>query len=111
MKKIDAGEYHVAAGEEVTIKVTPTGVAPFVAAARSGAGVMTPQAGTANKKPTYVFTADKSSIVKMEFSFPGAPATARYDVTITGSGGGDTGTLDILQTDSIKDPNVRFMVV
>jgi hypothetical protein len=110
MKKIDAGEYRLSAGEQVTIKVTPTGLAPFVAAARSGK-VMTPQPGTAATKPTYVFNADKSSIVKMEFSFPGAPATAKYDVVITGSGGGDTGGFTILQTASIKDPNIRFMVV
>ena len=110
MKKIDAGEYRLSAGEQVTIKVTPTGVAPLVAAARSGS-VMRPEPGTADTNPTYVFTADKSSIVKMEFSFPSAPATAKYDVVITGSGGGDTGTLDILQTDAIKDPNIRFMVV
>jgi hypothetical protein len=110
MKEIDAGEYHVSAGEQVTIAVTPVGVAALVAAARDGA-VMSPQPGTATTTPTYVFTVNKSSIVKMEFSFPNAPATAKYNVVITGSGGGDTGGFTILQTASIKDPNIRFMVV
>ncbi len=110
MKEDNAGKYEVSSGEVITIKVTPTGVGPFVAAARDGA-VMTPEPGTANTTPTYVFTVNSSSIVKMEFSFPGAPATAKYDTVITGSGGGDTGGFTILQTASIKDPNIRFVVV
>ena len=36
MKQNDAFEYEVSAGEEITIEVTPTGVAAFVAAARDG---------------------------------------------------------------------------
>lgn len=110
MKKINAGKYRVAAGEEITIEVTPIGVAAFPAAARDGA-VMRPQPGTENTKPTYVFTVNTSSIAKLEFSFPNAPATAKYEVVITGSGGGDTGGITILQTSSIKDPNFRFIVV
>jgi len=110
MKQNDAFEYEVSAGEEITIEVTPIGVAAFVAAARDGK-TMTPEPGTAATNPTYVFTVNSSSIAKMEFSFPGAPATAKYDVVITGSGGGDTGGFTILQTASIKDPNIRFMVV
>src|SRR5262249_49158723 len=110
MKEINAGKYQVAAGEQITIKVTPVSVGPFVAAARDG-NVMRPEPGTENTNPIYVFTVNASSIAKMEFSFPGAPATAKYDVVITGSGGGDTGGFTILQTASIKDPNIRFMVV
>jgi hypothetical protein len=110
VKKVNAFKYEVAAGEVITIKATPTGVAALVAFARDGAK-MTPEPGTADTTPTYVFTVNSSSIGKMEFSFPGAQATAKYDAVITGSGGGDTGGFTILQTASIKDPNIRFIVV
>ena len=110
MKKDNAFKYEVSSGEIITIKVTPTGVAAFVAASRSGAEVL-PEPETADTTPTFVFPVNSSSIIKMEFSFPGAPATAKYDAVITGSGGGDTGGFSILQTASIKDPNIRFMVV
>ena len=109
MKKVNAFKYEVTSGEVITIKATPTGVAALVAFARDGVK-MTPEPGTENTKPTYVFTINSSSIGKMEFSFLDAPATAKYDVVITGSGGGDTGEFTILQTASIKDPNIRFIV-
>lgn len=110
MKKINAGKYEVAAAEEITVVVTPENVGPFVAVALGGI-VLKPVPGTENTKPTYTFKVDISSIAKMQFSFPNAPSTAKYDVVITGSGGGDTGGFTILQTASIKDPNVRFIVV
>lgn len=110
MKKINAGKYHVASGETITIEVTPVGVGPFVAAARDGE-VLLPESGTEDTKPTFIFTVDSSSIVKMEFSFPGAPATARYDTAITSSEGGDPGGFTIKRNASIKDPNIRFIVV
>lgn len=110
MKKDNAFKYEVSSGETITIEVTPVEVGAFVAAARDGQ-TLKPQPGTEDTRPTYVFTVDDTSIVKMEFSFPGAPATARYDTVITGSGGGDTGGFTIKQTASIKDPAIRFMVV
>ena len=81
MKQDNAFKYEVASGEVITIKVIPTGVGAFVAAARDGA-VMSPEPGTENTTPTYVFTADDSSMVMMEFSFPGAPATASVLIEI-----------------------------
>lgn len=110
MKKINAGKYEVAAGETITIVVTPEQVAALVAAALGGI-VIKPVPGTENTTPTYTFTVNTSTIAKMQFSFPGAPATAKYNVVITGSGGGDTGGFTILQTAAIKDPNIRFIVV
>src|SRR2546421_9529848 len=109
MKKDNAGKYEVSAGEVITIKVTPIGVAALVAASRDGA-TMSPEPGTADTNPTYVFTADDSSVVKLEFSFPGAPATAKYDTAITGSGGGDTGGVCLSQPHSPKKPTSRCVV-
>jgi hypothetical protein len=110
MKKIDEGEFEISPGETVTITVTPIGVGAFVSASRAGR-TLTPEPGTENTTPTYVFTPIKSSAVMMEFSFPGAPSTSRYRVVTTGSGGGDTGDFTIKQTASIKDPAIVFRVV
>ena len=109
MKKIDPGQFEVAHGEEITIKVTPFGVGPFVAAARAGKS-LTPDPYTMNTKPTFKFTANESSVVKMEFSFPGAPATAKYVTVIKGSEGGES-QFTIKRNGAIKDPELEFLVV
>jgi hypothetical protein len=109
MKKVNSGKYNVSPGEMITIKVTPVGVLPLVAASLNGV-TLQPVPGTADTTPTYVFQVNQTSVVGMEFSFPGAPATAKYDTVITGSGGGDTGGFTIKQTGAIKDPSIRFIV-
>lgn len=109
MKKIDAGQFEVARGEEITITVTPNGVGPFVAASRAGKS-LTPDPDTMDTRPTFKFTADKSSVVKMEFSFPGAPSSAKYVTVIKGSEGGQS-QFTIKRTGAIKDPTLEFLVV
>ncbi|HEX8178437.1 MAG TPA: hypothetical protein VF525_02730 [Pyrinomonadaceae bacterium] len=104
--------YEVNHGETITIKVTPTGVGAFVAASLDG-HTFAPLAGTAATAPTFVFTANrpvgKTHICMMEFSFPGAPKTAKYDVAISSDGGGKGG-FTVKATSAIKDPIIRFRV-
>jgi hypothetical protein len=113
MKTINSVQYEVSSGETVTIKVTPTGVGVFVAASLDG-HTFSPLPGTANTTPTFTFIANRpvgrTHFVMMEFSFPGAPNTAKYDVLISGGGGG-TGTFTIKKTTAVKDPLIRFKVV
>jgi hypothetical protein len=113
MKTINSVQYEVAPGEVITIMVTPTGVGVFVAASLDG-HTLAPLPGTAATTPTYTFTANRpigrTHFVMMEFSFPGAPNTAKYDVVITGSEGG-SGTFTIKKTTAIKDPIIRFKLV
>ena len=112
MKKINSVQYEVALGEVITIKVTPVGVGIFIAASLDGhtlSALPNPPA-----TPTYIFTANRpvtrTHFVMMEFSFPSAPNTSKYDVQITGSGGG-SGAFTIKKTTAIKDPIIRFKVV
>ena len=116
MKKDDISRYEVATGETITIKVTPkNGVTGNFVAAVLDSQTFSPQPGTAATAPTYVFKASKpvgrTHFVMMEFSFPGAPKNAEYDVEIKGSAGGDTGEFVIDQNTGVKDPEIRFKVV
>lgn len=114
MKQIDSFKYEVSPGETVTIKVTPTSVGTFVAASLDG-HTFAPLPATATTTPTFLFTANRpfeeTHFVMMEFSFPGAPSAAKYDVAISGSGGGGTFGFTIKKSTALKDPVVRFKVV
>lgn len=109
MKKNSVGEFEVARGEQITVQVTPFSVGPFVAAARDG-NRLTPDPATASTRPTFNFTVNNTSVLKMEFSFPGAPATAKYVAVFKGSEGGES-QKTVKQTTSIKDPDIVFRVV
>lgn len=114
MNQIDSFKYEADSGEVVTIKVTPTSVGAFVAASLDG-HTFAPLPATASTTPTFNFTVNRpvgrTHFVMMEFSFPGAPNAAKYDVAISGSSGGGTFGFVVKKTTALKDPVIRFKVM
>ena len=112
MNKISKGVYQVAPGEQVTLECTPVEVGEaFVAAAVDGDVLVSPPGPI----PTFKFTASTivgtKHIVKIECSFPGdTPATARFDIKLKGSNGGEF-SRSVANSDPIHDPEIEFGVV
>jgi len=113
MKKINKFMYNVVNDEDVTITIS------FTPASKSGSfPVLTLDGKTLNPTgtpPVYKFTVTKAvgreHLVGTDFTFmPDAPATAQYNVGLTGSKGGNF-TFAVKKTDPIPDPDVRFKVV
>lgn len=113
MKKINKFMYTVVKGEKVTVKIS------FTPASQSGSfQVLTLDGETlqpSGSPPVYTFTVTKDveheHMIIMDFTFmPDAPATAQYNIEVSGSKGG-VFTFAVKKTDPIPDPNVRFRVV
>ena len=113
MKKIQALRYTAKIGEEISILVTPTGTAAFVAASLDG-HTFAPIPKTTNA-PKYKFIINRpvgrTHFVEMEFSFPQAGAGAKYDVSVSGSDGNGSDSFSVGRDDSVKDQFLRFKVV
>ena len=114
MKQIDSDDpfrYEVGLHEVITITVTPVQVGPLVVASLDG---HTLDAENPNTTPTFVFTANKpsglTSFLMLDFSFPGAPSSAKYNVKLEGSGDapGSSFGFTVGKNDPVNDPIVRF---
>jgi hypothetical protein len=85
MKEITPNRYVVSQGERITIRITSYAVPAMISALLDGASI--------DVNPTLSFTASKSvgdeHVLQLAFGFlPEAQADARYDVEVSGSGGG-----------------------
>ena len=114
MRQIDADDpfrYEVALHETITITVTPIEVGPLVVAALDGSML---DATAPDTTPTFRFTANKlpgrTHFVMLDFSFPGAPASANYRVRLEGSldAAGTNFGFRVNRDDPVNDPIVRF---
>jgi|SRR5690349_2128212 len=117
MKRINDVTYEVRTGEQITIRVTPTGFEgelPSVEAVLDGK----PLANSgSNDAPVFRFTVTKpigkTHRVMMEFTFlPGTPDEACYKVSISGQA--DEGCpcgFEICKADETKEVTIAFDVV
>jgi hypothetical protein len=111
MKEIEPLRYTALVGETIDVVVTPTASGAFVAASLDG-HTLSFMPGSDNA-PHYRFVINRpvgrTHFLGMEFSFPESAKGAKYDVAVSGSGGG-TATFDVSNEDSVKDPFLRFKV-
>src|SRR5437763_730185 len=110
MNQLDDFTYQVTLHENVTIEVTPIQVnLNFIAASLDGTTLTSP----VGPQPIYKFTVIKAPplthFVMFEASFLGAPDEARFDISVSGSNGGNF-TFSIAKEDGVHDPVVRFRV-
>jgi hypothetical protein len=117
MKMIDPFRYEVSSGENITLKVTPTGFggSGFSVEAVFDGSAFAPLPNTSNS-PTYQFAVTKpvnrTHRVIMEFTFlAGSPPNAEYDVAITGQNDQNCPCGFVVKKNTgIKEPVIRFMV-
>jgi hypothetical protein len=106
MKKDNAGNYIVTAGEEISIVVKPVGVGAFIAVAENGRPV-----APVNPPVTFSFRISEDvHFAKIACRFMGdEKETAHYKVTIKGSKGGSFEKRPIKKTDPLKERVWTFL--
>lgn len=110
MNETEPAVYTVEAGETIDVSVTPVGTGVFVAASLDGHTLS--RLPGSNNAPRYRFVAGPVvtvHILGMEFSFPGANAGSRYDVSISGSLGGSA-RFTIRENSALKEVTLEFTV-
>lgn len=113
MERITDYVYKVEQGEEVTLIFTPVQVgSEYIAMALDGQ----PLQFQSDLSPTCSFTSTKPSgqthFGIIECSFPGdTPDSAKFEIQVRGSKGGNFSGPTVNKTDAVHDPNIEFRVV
>jgi hypothetical protein len=103
---LDPYDFDVTQNEAIQFVVTTIGTAEHIHLVLDGEPLVSPYKFTVTKPKPHI------QVVTSEFDFdPGAPATAYYDIRVTGSLGGDFKVPRITPDSGIKDPGFSFGVV